>query len=233
MTDDLATMPRRTRLRRAFASLGRVVRAPDRTDEVIEFSTYLNAGTSAKRVRRFFAEPTAPQLYAERRAIDSHAVDLDALAALPPGTLGHEYARFLRSRNLTPDVFQAPPNVADPRTAYVAQRFRQTHDLWHVVTGFATDAPSEVALQAFTFGQTGAPSSAVLALIGTARAASLGYRMARATWTSFRLGRTARYLGAFPWEDHWATPLTELRTLLGISPVAMPPVPPSLGLAAN
>jgi ubiquinone biosynthesis protein COQ4 len=218
-TQELATLPRRTRLRRAMTSLGRAVADPTRTEEVLTFSLYLNAGTAQRRVDRFFAEPTAATLYAERRSIDSHAVDLAALAALPPGTLGHEYARFLSSRGLSPDLFQAPPEVGDPRFAYVAQRFRQTHDLWHVITGCDTDAASEVALQAFTFGQTGAPSAGVLATIGTARAALAGQRIARVTRAAFRNGRTAHYLGAFPWEDHWATPVAELRRMLGISSI--------------
>ena len=38
----------------------------------------------------------------------------------------------------------------DPRAAYLAQRMRQTHDIWHVLTGYATDVAGEVQLQAFT-----------------------------------------------------------------------------------
>jgi ubiquinone biosynthesis protein COQ4 len=232
-TTDLDTMPRRERLVRAFRALRKVIADPEQTGAVLEFSAYLNAGTGGRRIERFFAEPTAPALYAERRAIDSHAVDLAALAALPAGTLGYEYARFLRAGGYSPDLFQAPTNVSDPRAAYVAQRFRQTHDLWHVVTAFGTDPASEVALQAFTFGQTGAPSSGVLATIGTLRAVALGYRMGRASVAAYRHGKAARYLGAFPWEDHWATPITELRALLRIEPTAltMPPIPPELARA--
>jgi len=218
---DLDALPRAVRLRRAFAALSKAVADPERTDAVLEFSEYMNAGTSAARIDRFFAEPAAPTLFAERRTIDSRAVDLDALAALPPGTLGHEYARFLRSRGLSPDVFQAPERVSDPRAAYVAQRFRQTHDLWHVLTGFDTDPASEIGLQAFMYGQTGAPSSGILATVGTLRALSLGHRIGRASVAAYRRGKAAHYLGAFPWEDHWATPITELRALVGLDgPVA-------------
>jgi ubiquinone biosynthesis protein Coq4 len=35
----------------------------------------------------------------------------------------------------------------------VGQRTRQTHDLWHVLTGLGTDIPGEIALQAFTYEQ--------------------------------------------------------------------------------
>jgi ubiquinone biosynthesis protein Coq4 len=106
--------------------------------------------------------------------------------------------------------------------AYVAQRFRQTHDLWHVITGCDTDAASEVTLQAFTFAQTGAPSAGVLAALGSVRGRLAGIKLGRASRDAYRAGRAARYLGAFPWEDHWATPLGELRRMLGISSITFP-----------
>ena len=69
----------------------------------------------------------------------------------------------------TPDVFDGPPaGVTNERAAYVIQRLRQTHDLWHVVTGYDTDPASEVALQAFTYAQLRAPGSLVLAALGFA-----------------------------------------------------------------
>jgi ubiquinone biosynthesis protein COQ4 len=224
MAGEIAALPRRVRARRALTALAKIVRDPEQTDQVLEFSAYMNAGTSARRVARFYEQPAAQDLFLERRAIDSRTVDLDVLAALPPGTLGHEYARFLRSRGFTPDVFAIDEAVPD-RASYVAQRFRQTHDLWHVLTGFSTDAASEVALQAFTYGQTGAPSTGIIAAIGTLRAAVAGYRIGGATLAAYRNGRAASYLGAFPWEEHWATPIAELRALLGITPVEMPAMP--------
>ena len=219
---DLATLPRGARARRALRSLGRILEDPTRTDEVLEFSATVNAGSGRARVERFFTEPGGAALYAERRAINTRTVDLAALAALPPGTLGHAYAQFLSVRGLSPDVFDAPIAVSDERVAYVAQRFRQTHDLWHVVTGLDTDAASEVVLQAFTYGQTGAPSTGILATLGTLRAVTLGQRIGRATLAAYRAGRRARYLGAFAWEDHWATPLAEVRARLGVAVLGAP-----------
>jgi ubiquinone biosynthesis protein COQ4 len=123
----------------------------------------------------------------------------------------------LRVRGLSPDVFQdVPKEVPDPRMAYVIQRLRQTHDLWHVVTGYDTDAASEIALQAFTFAQVRAPSSAILAVLGTLKAARTKPDLGRDVVRAFRLGRRAEPLPVFPWEDHWATPLVEVRALLGL-----------------
>jgi ubiquinone biosynthesis protein COQ4 len=217
LEQDATTLSPITRWRRAITALGKVLVDPEKTDQVLVFSIYANAGSMPKRIHRFFETADGQRLYEERRTIDSRSVDLDALAAMPEGTLGHAYAHFLASRGLSPAVFDNPPSeVSDPQMQYVVQRMRQTHDLWHVVTGHDTDPGSEVALQAFTFAQVRAPSSAILAAMGTLRAIRQKPSVARDVVTSFRSGVRANRLPSFPWEDHWATPLHEVRRMLGL-----------------
>lgn len=217
---DTMSVPPLGRWRRALGALAKVLANPERTDQVLEFSMWANAGTIDRKIERIFEDPRCRRLYEERRMIDSRTIDLDRLGALPEGTLGRAYADFLRSRGLTPDVFDDPPReVGDPRAVYVIQRLRQTHDLWHVVTGYDTDAPSEIALQAFTFAQLHAPSSLILAVAGTAKAARHVPGMPRAVIAAFRAGRRSEEMALFPWEDHWETPLAEVRALLGVRPV--------------
>ena len=160
------------------------------------------------------------KLFTEKRALDSHTIDLDALAALPEGTLGHAYAKFMKTHGLTPDVFDgSPEDVRDERAAYVIQRMRQTHDLWHVVTNCETDPAGEIALQAFTYAQVRAPSSGILALLGTLKSLRYTRDVGPDALELYRMGDAAKPLPVFPWEDHWSTPLVEVRKMLGV-PVA-------------
>ncbi len=216
-TRDALSMSPVERWRRALAALANVIADHGRTDQVLEFSVHANAGTMVRRIGRFFDDPRGRRLYEERRAIDSRTVDLDRLGRLPAGTLGRAYADFMRGNGITPEVFDgAPAEVGDPRAAYVVQRMRQTHDLWHVATGYATDPASEIALQAFTYAQVGAPSSLILAAAGTLYGARRAPGLPRAAIAAFRAGRRAEKLVVFPWEDHWETPLAEVRAMLGI-----------------
>jgi len=223
--EDVASLPAHERWRRALVALARILANPEETDQVLAFSNYVNAGGNADRVRFFYDDPRGRALFEERRALDSTTIDLDALAALPAGTLGHAYATFMRSHGLTPNVFDgSPPDVHDPHAAYVIQRMRQTHDLWHVVSNAETDPAGEVALQAFTFAQVGAPSAGILAAVGTLRGMRHTRRIVREVVQMFRLGKRAEALAVFPWEDHWETPLTEVRRMLGL-----PAEPPHVG----
>lgn len=218
-TADVFGLPFRVRAARAMRALGRLVRDPYDTQQVFILSTNLNVGAIRRRMPRFYASAEGQHLYREDRSIDTRHVDLDALAALPDGTLGREYARFLADRGFSPDLFQAPENVADPRASYVMKRIRQTHDLWHLVTGHPTNPAGEVALQAFTYGQLGAPSSLLIALAGTARGLSGRRTLPAEVWRAYRAGRRAAPLAAFAWEDHWATPLDEVRARLDITAI--------------
>jgi ubiquinone biosynthesis protein COQ4 len=227
-TEDLASLPRAERWKRAVVALRKIIADPDQTDQVLVFLSLINSGSSTTaRIDRFFADPAGQTLYDQHRAIDSRTVDLDALAALPEGTLGHAYAKFLRSRGLTPEVFDGPPEgIADPRRSYVVQRLRQTHDLWHVVTGCETDPAGEVALQAFTYAQLRSPGSAILALTGAIKGLRQKPGIVRDAIALYRIGVRAGRLPSFAWEDHWATPLPAVRAMLGL------PIEPAARAAA-
>jgi ubiquinone biosynthesis protein COQ4 len=217
---DVFALPFHRRLRRALRALRLLVRDPYDTEQVFELSSNINVGSIRRRMPEFYASEAGQRLFREDRSIDTRHVDFDALANLPDGTLGREYVRFLADRGLSPDIFQAPENVFDPHASYVMKRMRQTHDLWHLVTNHATNPPGEVALQAFTFGQVGAPSSALIALAGTLRHGRNHRGLIGEVVRAYRAGRRAAPLAAFAWEDHWATPLDELRELLGVTAVA-------------
>ncbi len=212
---DAADLPTLVRWHRAFRALGRVLMNPEETDQVLVFSNLANAGQRDERIHLFYDNPRGKQLYDEKRTIDSHTIDLDALAALPAGTLGHAYATFMRAHGLTPDVFDGrPADVRDDRSAYVIQRMRQTHDLWHVVTNAETDPAGEVALQAFTYAQMNAPSAGILAALGTLRTLRYSREVVRDVARLYRIGKQAEPLALFPWEDHWATPISDVRRML-------------------
>jgi ubiquinone biosynthesis protein COQ4 len=216
-TEDVADLPTLVRWRRALRALTRVMIHPEETDQVLVFSNLANAGQRDERLHLFYSDPRGQRLYDERRAIDSHTIDLDALAALPAGTLGRAYATFMRAHGLTPDVFDGrPADVRDDRAAFVIQRMRQTHDLWHVVTNAETDPAGEVALQAFTYAQMHAPSSGILAALGTLRSLRYTRDVVRDVRELYRLGKQAEPLVFFPWEDHWATPLADVRRMLNL-----------------
>lgn len=213
-TATLRIPPLPERARVVARSLAVLLRDPGRLDQVLVMAQTINLPALGRALGRLDEDGAGRALLAERPRIDREHVDFDALARLPDGTLGREYVRFLTDHGITPDVFREPPDVGDERAAYVMLRLRQTHDLWHVLTGYAPDVQGEILLQAFTFAQLRAPSALVLATLGTLRWMGRWKGHLRALARAFRRGRQARFLATFRWEDHWATPVDDLRAML-------------------
>lgn len=185
------------------------------TQQVFYLAIAVDRETLPRLAERLAADPSGRELMRTRAAIDSKNVDFAALRALPPDTLGGAYARALQAQGLDPDIFQRPPGLPED-LAYVAQRARQTHDLWHVLTGLKTDIPGEVALQAFTHAQLHQNFSKLIVTFGLAFFGLRYPRMWKLVKRARSAGAGAKFLLAVRWEDWWATPLAEVRATFGV-----------------
>jgi ubiquinone biosynthesis protein Coq4 len=136
----------------------------------------------------------------------------------PVGTLGYAYARYMLETGFDP-AFYRRVKVASAAD-YLLLRLRQTHDLWHVVTGFHTDVPSEIGLKAFELAQTRRPVAGVLVTGGFIKyflqTPAQVNQMLAAIVRGYSLGLTAKPFLAQKWENHWDKPLVEWRAELGI-----------------
>lgn len=195
-------------------ALRRLMADPDDTTQVFLMGIVLNGPLVPRLAMRIKLDEGGKRLLEERPTIDSRTVEWDRLRALPETTLGGAYARYLDDNALDPDLFQPPPGLPEP-VRYIATRIRQTHDLWHVLTGYAPDVPGEIALQAFTFAQLGMPSSLLIACVGTALKAP---RSARRVMDGYRRGRAATFLPVVRFEAMWDQPLDAVRRALGVEP---------------
>jgi ubiquinone biosynthesis protein COQ4 len=203
--------------RLAARALSRLLRDPDDTAQVLILGLALNAVRLPQLLMRLLAAEGGLRLLADAPVIDSRTVDFERLRALPADTLGGAYARYLDDNGLDPDLFQPPPGLPEVART-LATRIRQTHDVWHVLTGYAPDVPGELALQGFTFAQLRMPSSFLIATLGTAIKAPAEMRR---VWDGYRRGRDAAFLPPVRFEAHWERPLDALRVELGIRPAAV------------
>jgi ubiquinone biosynthesis protein Coq4 len=122
---------------------------------------------------------------------------------------------MLQREQLDPDLFQPPP-LLSPELAYVAQRIRQSHDIWHVITGLSTSIPDEIALQAFTNAQLHNNTSRLIVRFGTPLY-GLRYPQLRERVRAFQhVESRCAFLVTVRWEELWEVPLSTLREQLGV-----------------
>ncbi len=105
---------------------------------------------------------------------------------------------------------------------YVELRLSQTHDLWHIVTGFDTSVVGEIGLQAFHLPQFPYPLATLLianSLISiTLKEPEMLPHLLEAIAQGFQMGKAAKSLFAQKWEEDWEKPLTQWQAELNIQP---------------
>lgn len=214
---------------RLSQAIFRTLADSERTDELIVAEELVCRGRFT-RLReqlapRLAADPEARRLLADKPRLAHSDVDYAALAALPEGTLGAAYSGFLARHGLDPDVLAGPAGAAsgahyaDADAAYLHERYRQTHDLWHALTGLGTEGYEEVLLHAFTWGQLRLPYSALIVLFGVPKHMLLERRwrvLRRGVAAAFAAGRRAAPLLLVRWEDRWDWPLERIREVYRI-----------------
>jgi ubiquinone biosynthesis protein Coq4 len=195
-----------------------MLRNPEGTESVFDIEDGLR-GIRATRgiVERVRDDPGVRALMAERYL--APAVDVAALERMPPGSLGHCFARHIIDHGFDPDYYRKI-TVRDDLD-WVLMRMRQTHDIWHVVTGIGTDRLGEIAVKGFELAQTWRPLAAVITCGGMMRylmhePERLGDVMTHISH-GYQLGRRARPFLAQKWEQGWDLPLATWRQRVGLS----------------
>ena len=176
----------------------------------------MDSETYAKLAGAWRESPEGRRLLDERPTLQGRELDLEALARLPEDTLGYRFVRYFRDNGIEPFV-TAFPIHSD--VDYLGKRYRETHDLFHVLTGYGTDEPGEMELQAFVLGNLGVRQAALIlaySLPGRIKREGfkgLGAYLGRLR-AAYRRGKRSRELLSVRYERMWDKPVSELSELL-------------------
>ncbi|XP_077062487.1 ubiquinone biosynthesis protein COQ4 homolog, mitochondrial isoform X2 [Siphateles boraxobius] len=171
----------------------------------------------------------------ERPKIRLSTLDLTQMSALPDGTLGREYLRFLEENRVTPDSRADVKFVDNEELAYVMQRYREVHDLLHTLLGMPTNMLGEVAVKWFEAAQTGLPMCVLGATLGPLRLSVSRLQLlvqSLGPW-ALRSGSRARCVLSVFYERRWDQNLDELRHQLNIEPAPVNLIPSSKKTSSN
>jgi ubiquinone biosynthesis protein COQ4 len=164
-------------------------------------------------------DPACAALIRDRYIPPTH--DLDALLTLPPDSLGYLYAAQMRKTGFDPNLHAGMTAKSDAE--YIELRLSQTHDLWHIVTGFDTSITSEIGLQAFHLSQFPYPLATMLVAISlistTLKEPEKLPQLLAAIAQGFQMGKMAKSLFAQKWEEGWEKPLTQWQAELNIQSI--------------
>lgn len=165
-------------------------------------------------------DPGSAALIRERYIPGAH--DLNALLGLPSDSLGYIYAKAMTEKGFEPNVHAGMTAGSDGE--YIELRLSQTHDLWHILTGFDVSLSAEIGLQAFHLAQFPYPLGTMLVanslISATLKAPETLPDLLEAIAVGFRMGKIAKPLFGEKWEEGWEKPLSQWQRELNIEPIA-------------
>ncbi len=131
-----------------------------------------------------------------------------------PGTLGHEYGQFLLRNGISPASF--PDYRIQSEADYMVMHLYETHDLWHVLTGYETGIEEELELQAFYMSHTPAFLPVfiwVAALLNTVFFANDKKNLRlESLIRGWQRGKKAKNLIGVDWKQHLDRPLSLIQS---------------------
>ncbi|HPA37630.1 MAG TPA: Coq4 family protein [Phenylobacterium sp.] len=211
----------------AFRAVRKLLKNKEDTLQVFEIMKALNGKSVADGYARMLTTLQGGRIAYERQELAKRLMDDAWLDSFAPGTVGAAYRDFIRAENLSADgLVQVSRDggeaidVAHPH-AWFGRRIRDTHDIWHILSGYHRDALGEACLVAFSYAQTGGLGWAFIAVVAalrskTKRAPKQPY--VRAIWQGYQRGRAAAWLPAEDYDVILNEPLDAARRRLKITP---------------
>ncbi|KAF9571090.1 Ubiquinone biosynthesis protein [Mortierella alpina] len=171
------------------------------------------------RIRdQMLQDPEGRRILRERPKITSETMQLDKLRQLPDGTFGREYVRFLDDQQVSPDTREPVHFVDSEELAYVMQRYRETHDFYHTLTGLPVTVDGEIALKWFEMVQTGLPMTMLSSFFGPLRLTSEERARLFDVYVPWALenGSNSKLLMNVRWEEWMDRPVEDVQRELGV-----------------
>jgi ubiquinone biosynthesis protein COQ4 len=191
-------------------------------DAAFSVGDALGGWSEERQVRRFLATSEGRELISGGASLTNALADLDALRALPEGSLGREFLAFSERHGIDPrKLIESQHEMSrdyarlDPVRQYLNDRFTVMHDLWHVLAGYDATTAGESALMCFSLPQRVNDRALPIFI---AMSVLTGKIHPRNAYEGFRRGQRARFLSAQPFEELLPMPLEAVREKLGVSP---------------
>ena len=210
--------------RTAWDAIRKLLSDGDDTAQVFRIMRALNVGTAPANYARLIATREGGRIAFDRVEVAQRLCDPAFVAQFAPGTVGAAYRAWLEETGYSADGLAEvsrlnnEPDMAHPY-AWMGRRIRDSHDVWHVLTGYKADENmGEACLVAFSFAQVGGLGWALIASAAGLKSLRIAGNalFAKAIWEGYRHGRRARWISGEDYLQLLHEPLDEARRRLGI-----------------
>lgn len=218
-------IPDRRDWKTAWRALRTLLSNGDDTTQVFVIMRALNAGNGKRNFQRLVRSFEGGEMaYAQIELADTLS-DPAYIASFKPGTVGAAYRDFLAATGYTAMGLAEVSNLDKAEVpmrhpyAWFGRRIRDTHDIWHTLTGYKADETlGEACLVAFSYAQVGGLGWAFIAVGASIKSVFVtkSFAFARAVWEGYRSGKRTAWLAGEDYPALLNEPIDAARARLGI-----------------
>ncbi|MEL6726834.1 MAG: Coq4 family protein [Pseudomonadota bacterium] len=223
--DPMRPKPKRRPLK-AWRHMQKLIADKEDTTQVFHIIQALNGDSSRRDFLKFMKSRNALELLQRQTFLPDVLDDHAPLKALPKGTVGRTYVDFMEREGLTAHGLvnesleqRKLHEQYDDDLLWYVNRLRDTHDMYHILTGYGRDALGEASLLGFTHSQHGGMGVSFIAFMGQrqiSKAAPQGAHVKEVIAEGRRNGRKAKRIIEQDIEAILDHPLEDVRLDLGI-----------------
>lgn len=205
---------------------GKLVEDKEDTEQVFHIIEATKGKKSVRQAWDFIQSPEGQHFLKTEVDIPAMLDDHDRWADLPENSVGKHYMAFMKREGLTAAGLVAeshkwapPEDLPQDLTQWYFDRLRDTHDLFHVLTGYGRDALGEACLLGFSYSQNYNRGIQFIAFAGARQIKKVSRTKAplyAAVREGQRLGRAAKKLAHMDVEAVMREDIGEARGRLGI-----------------
>ena len=145
---------------KAWAHMQRLIANKEDTEQVFHIIEALNGRSQVSNLQEFADSEAGQRLLQRKEYLPPLLDDHSWIRELPEGTVGRAYIDFMEREGLTAQGLVDESEKMgrsdmdyDDDLKWFGNRLRDTHDLFHVLTGYGRDALGEACLLGFTYSQ--------------------------------------------------------------------------------
>tara|TARA_S200000501_G_scaffold377573_1_gene436473 strand:- start:1876 stop:2631 length:756 start_codon:yes stop_codon:yes gene_type:complete len=184
----------------------------------------LGGRDDASIIKRMSRDAEGQRLIRERQALPEGILNPHLYQDYPTGSLGRCYFEHCDLLGLDPNFISLESaKVSDTLPIsdthrYIYYRHRDSHDLWHVLTGYGTDMAGEAAIIGWTYAQIGNRAYGLIALLNACLCAKRGrFDVFKTAWSGYLHGRNSPLLMLVDWQKYMDKPIDFVRASIGLS----------------
>lgn len=216
----------KTDWRAALNAVRKLIADPKDTPQVFVIMQSLNGKSNVAGYHRLLSTSQGGQLAYQQVELAAQFSEPNFLDQFAEGTVGHQYKTMMKATGYSADglaeasQLEGNERLTEHPYEWFARRTRDTHDIWHVLTGYSPDEPlDEACLVAFSYAQTKGPGWALIALFAALHSMKLplGRWQVKAIWEAYKNGKNAQWLAAEEYLSLLHEPLDQARQRLNIA----------------